>query len=410
LLQEDETRRAQLRAGAEALAVWVRARRDSWPELPADVAPRPGLTSLDAIAAHSAVSASLESAVLYASTAVVAEPVLEAAEPASPRVRFQFPTETLRSVGAPVLRWSFRAAALAALVAVAVGAVRLARPYVTDLLTAPTTGTVVFESLPSASEVLVDGALIGRSPLTTELPPGSHVVEFRQKNATRKMQIDVRAGQQTVSRLDWSVAPTGRLTVRSDPAGARILVDGRERGVTPLTLDDLTIGAHTVVLQTAQGSVGRTVKITADQAALVSESIYVGWLKLFAPFEVQVAEGTRAIRLDEQNQIMLSPGPHELRFESRALGYRETHRVNIEPGKTMSLSLVPAPSILTVTSATPAVVLIDGLQVGETPLTDYQVALGTRDIVVRSAAGQERRYTRRVTVAPMRIDVDFSQP
>ena len=85
-------------------------------------------------------------------------------------------------------------------------------------------------------------------------------------------------------------------------------------------------------------------------------------------------------------------------------------RVKIEPGKTTSLSLVPPPSTLTVTSTTPAVVLIDGNQVGETPLTDHPVALGTRDIVVRSAAGQERKYTRRVTVTPIRIEVDFSRP
>ena len=141
------------------------------------------------------------------------------------------------------------------------------------------------------------------------------------------------------------------------------------------------------MLQTDQGSVRRTVAVTADQAALVSESIYAGWLKLFAPFELQIAEGTRAFRLDEQNQVLLPPGPHELRFENRALGYSETRRVEIEPGKTTSLSLVPPPSTLTVTSTTPAIVLIDGDQAGETPLTDHPVALGTRDIVVRSAAG-----------------------
>jgi hypothetical protein len=56
------------------------------------------------------------------------------------------------------------------------------------------------------------------------------------------------------------------------------------------------------------------------------------------------------------------------------------------------------------------VVLVDGEQVGETPLTNHPIALGTRDIVVRSIAGPERRYTRRVTVAPIQIEVDFSQP
>jgi len=410
LLQQDEARRAQLRAGAEALALWLRARRDTWPEL-REVASRPTLSSLDGISAPPMVPAAVESPARFDVKPVAPEPVVETSKPSKPRVPLQIPTEALRALAAPVVRWSLRAAALAVLVAMVVSGVRLARPHVTELLTVPKTGTVVLESLPPGSEVLVDGATLGTSPLTTELAPGAHVVEFRRKNATRKLQIDVKAGQQIVRRLDWSVAPTGRLTVRSDPEGARVLVDGRERGVTPLTLDDVTLGSHTVVLQTDQGSVGRTVAVTADRAALVSESIYSGWLKVFAPFDVQITEGTRAFRMDDQNQIMLSPGSHQLRLDNRALGYSETRRVAIEPGKTTSLSLVPTPSTVTVTASAPAIVLIDGAQVGQTPLIDHPVALGTRDIVVRTAAGEERKYTRRVTATPpVRIDVDFSKP
>ena len=67
-------------------------------------------------------------------------------------------------------------------------------------------------------------------------------------------------------------------------------------------------------------------------------------------------------------------------------------------------------STLTVTASAPAVVLIDGQQVGETPLTSHPIALGTRDIVVKGADGTERRFTQKVTVAPVQIDVDFSKP
>jgi hypothetical protein len=43
-------------------------------------------------------------------------------------------------------------------------------------------------------------------------------------------------------------------------------------------------------------------------------------------------------------------------------------------------------------------------------LTSQPIALGTRDIVVTSAEGGERRFTKKVTVAPLQIDVDFSKP
>jgi len=202
----------------------------------------------------------------------------------------------------------------------------------------------------------------------------------------------------------------GELIVRSEPAGAKVLVDGRERGVTPLTLGDLALGSHTVVIENDKGSVRRTVKVVSDRPVVVSESIFAGWLTVFAPFELEVSEGTRTIRLDDSGKALLAPGPHELRLENRDLGYRETRHVEIQPGQTVSLSLVAAPSTLSVTASTPATVSIDGQQVGSTPLTNQPIALGTRDIVVKGADGSERRFTRRVTVAPVQIEVDFSKP
>jgi hypothetical protein len=203
---------------------------------------------------------------------------------------------------------------------------------------------------------------------------------------------------------------TGQLIAQSEPAGATVLVDGKARGVTPLTLDDMSFGSHTVVIQSDKGSVRRTVKIAADRDAVVSESIFAGWLSVFAPFDVRISEGGRAIQLDESGKVLLPPGPHDLRFENGDLGYRETRHVEVQPGQTTSLSLVTSPSTLTVTASAPAVVVIDGQPVGETPLTNHPIALGTRDIVVKGADGSERRFTRRVTVAPVRIDVDFSKP
>jgi hypothetical protein len=148
----------------------------------------------------------------------------------------------------------------------------------------------------------------------------------------------------------------------------------------------------------------------SNRPALVSESIFGGFLKVFAPFELRITDGTRAIQLDDQNQVLLPPGSYELQLENASLGYRETRRVDVNPGQTTTLSVVPSPSALTVTASAPAVVLVDGEPVGETPLTNHPIALGTRDIVVRSTAGPERRFTRRVTASPVQIEVDFSQP
>ena len=62
------------------------------------------------------------------------------------------------------------------------------------------------------------------------------------------------------------VAPTGRLIIRSAPVGARVFVDGKDIGRTPVTVRDLARGSHRVRL-THDGYVTteRRVSITSDQ-------------------------------------------------------------------------------------------------------------------------------------------------
>lgn len=425
---QDDIRRAQLVEAAETLVAWVHERRATWtdPEDPdlgyLPQASRPVVSPSFPLEPAGALADSASYADLFSSLPEDA-PVAE--EPSRPRrqISFAVPLAAIRSLGGALqhllvftTRLGVGAArfgpvagklgAVAAIIAVLAGAGWAVRPYVTRMVNTPQTGTAVFESLPP-SEVLVDGVSIGTAPLTADLPAGHHVIQFRRRRGIRTVEIDVVKGHSTTARLDWDAVPTGQLTVSSDPAGAHVLVDGKDRGVTPLTLNDVALGPHTVVLQSDQGTVRRTVTVTADRAVDVNEAIYAGWFKVFAPFEVQVAEGTRPIRLDDQNQAMLPPGSHELRFENRSFGYSEVKRVEVQPGQTASLSLVPPPSLLTVIADLPAIVIIDGQQVGETPLTNHPIALGTRDIIVRNAAGEERQFTRSVTVAPVSIDVKF---
>jgi hypothetical protein len=201
---------------------------------------------------------------------------------------------------------------------------------------------------------------------------------------------------------------TGRLVVTSTSGVAQVLVDGQARGVTPLTLDGLPAGKHTVVLKSQKGSVEQTVTVAANDTAQVDQTIFPGWVSVVAPWDMIISEGNRSLRLDDRSQVMLSPGPHELLFQNRALGYQETRHVDVRPGETAQLSIAAPHSKATFTATAPAEVWLDGKSVGQTPLIDLPVEIGTHHIKMKSGTA-ERQFTVTATMTPLAFNVDFSQ-
>jgi hypothetical protein len=63
-------------------------------------------------------------------------------------------------------------------------------------------------------------------------------------------------------------AASGRLVVRSTPAGAKVAVDGKDAGTTPATLRDLSIGPHTVrVTEDGYATGERRIVLSDDRAS-----------------------------------------------------------------------------------------------------------------------------------------------
>jgi hypothetical protein len=124
-------------------------------------------------------------------------------------------------------------------------------------------GEVVVHSRPAAARVTIDGEDRGVTPLTVALGPGAHVVEVRVgRSEPRVIPVDVRDGIQHSLYVELqSVATVGGLDVRTDGATARVSVDGRARGTTPLSLRDLAPGDHEVVLEAGRQRVRQTVRI-----------------------------------------------------------------------------------------------------------------------------------------------------
>jgi hypothetical protein len=413
-----QPRRDDLVAAAVAASEWIRRRRTAWasggpPLAPLRVAVRKP--------ADAPVVATLPHVSDAASTPSAPEPQpARPQEPPTPVAVSQPTAETRRArrtAKAPglalkvvefALTW-WRPLTATIVVAVLgtgiVWGVRSGWHYVTVTLAS---GTVLIDSVPEGSGVSIDGIVVGQTPITRQLPVGRHTVEFHSRKETRVVMLDVSARGQNVARLDWSAKLTGHLHVESSPDGAHVLVDGSDRGVTPLTID-VPVGGHTVLLQNASGSLQRNVTIAADKTAEISEGIYAGFVHVASTIEVTISEGSRTFVQDDHGQAIVPAGSHVLQIRNRDLGFSDTRHVDVIPGEVSTIEVRPV-STLTVTSTLPGHVMIDGADAGNTPVTNYLVSLGTRDIVVRTNIGDERRASVKVTTAPARLDVDFSKP
>jgi len=130
-------------------------------------------------------------------------------------------------------------------------------------------GELVVQSRPVAARVSVDGEERGVTPLTLALPSGAHVLEVQSgKSEPRVIPLTIRPGVQTAQYIELqNVAMTGGLDVRSDPPGARVTIDGQNRGTTPVTIRDLAPGDHQVVLEGGGRKVTQPVRIDAGITA-----------------------------------------------------------------------------------------------------------------------------------------------
>jgi hypothetical protein len=356
-----EPRPHYLVAGAQFFSGWLHERQTGWSGGQLDVVARPPAPAAPPLQVAPAAT------VADAAVAVPDAPVVtERAKAKTGKKK-----KSLRPVLQPILRagmWIVIGTAGVAGVALVVW---MAQSYWRQLPASqpppppPKTAIVRLESAQPGSTVSIDGVDAGPAPVTKELAPGKHVVEFHRRKQTRSVTIDVTAGQPLVQRFDWNA----KANVSARPS----------------------IDAH------------------GDQAAETNASISAGWLHVSAPFELQISEGGRTIVLDDHYQALLPVGSHQIHVVNRDLAYQDTIRVDVKSGKVASIDVVPRPSTLSVTANAAAEVLVDGERVGATPLTNYPVNLGARDIVVRSSTGVVKRFPMTVTTAPVRLDVDFSK-
>ncbi len=320
--------------------------------------------------------------------------------------------------------WRNIALGLLALVAVAQGGLMTYWLISSRPAAPPEIGSVTVTSEPLGSPVLVDGVTRGTTPFVLSLPPGSHRIDVGTGPQLRTQSVNVTRGGDASLHVELRPSPEpgaaalapgmGGLQIATDPAGARVWIDGKPHGAAPLSVSDLKAGEHAVTVRGAGDPVNRTVTV---QAGTVSSLIISmngagaftsGWLAISSGVPVQIMEKGVLLGSTETPRILVSAGSHDLEFTNAALGYRVPRTVQIAAGQTTSIALRTPQGTLHVNALPWAEVWIDGQRAGETPIGNFSLPIGNHELLFRHPELGEQRKTVTVgAVAPLRVGVDL---
>ena len=337
---------ARIIAAGRAAASWARARRGTWTAAPLPTyVPTPEDLAFQAAAASAAASAAVPAAQTRP-------------EPSGPPIG-----ERIGAIAGPAISWALRlAVAAAVLVALYIGVGYVRR------------------------------AMANRPPAKTE----------ETAAATAPAPGAAAASKGTGNR-------PASIEIKSEPPSAQVILDGKPRGITPTTISDVAPGKHVIELKHKDGIIERTLTLEPGENATVDEQIFAGWVGVFSPIDVTLSEGGRELRPNDQGQVMLPPGPHEIRMTNKTLDYDAVQKVVVKPGEVARITATPPKGSLTVSASEPSDVFVDGKKIGSTPLNGAEVELGSHEVIVIRNGGGQRRFTVTATTKPLTISADFSK-
>ena len=132
-------------------------------------------------------------------------------------------------------------------------------------------GELTVISDPGGADVYLDGQMKGVTPLRLDkLKKGNIKLEIKKEHygtVKRDLVVNPLLGE---IKIDVHLKSLCNLSVNSTPDGATVFVDGKEKGVTPLRLENIEKGLHTVKLTKNCFSVAeKKVDITASEKTKV---------------------------------------------------------------------------------------------------------------------------------------------
>ncbi|MCD6051417.1 MAG: serine/threonine protein kinase, partial [Verrucomicrobia bacterium] len=252
-------------------------------------------------------------------------------------------------------------------------------------------GRVVLASDPPGAKFFIGGKQVtadANGALVAELRPGPHEItaEHGQWPSVRR-QVQVTKDGELNEVFEFY---PGRVEITSDPAGAKVVQNGKERGETPLILTNEPPGGVLFTLikddfnqETVRGEVrGKEVlrldrKLTKEQGTLLLTSAMPG-VNVYIDGRPLGQLGA-SMKLETN----VSPGRHEI--TAILLGWPQQERtVEVSRGKVSAVQFEFAPASVVVSSEPPgATIVLRGTAMNRTPFTLNEVKPGALNLLLQ---------------------------
>jgi hypothetical protein len=256
------------------------------------------------------------------------------------------------------------------------------------------------------ADVYLDGRWIGENPLTYgRCPPGPHKVTIRHPLYYRLWRQITCAPGKAVSVAAEMLPRYGKVKVNSAAKGAGVLLDGDPVGRTPLLIDEVPSGKHTLQI------LDETWQSKIVQFKMVEhrfEKFHLPVVKRFG--EVLVRSKTkgvtasakgRKVRIEAGETILKIP-PGKAKVTCQARFHRSVHQyVSVRRGgrKTLVCDLQAVSARLLVSDGgQPGRLLVDGVVVARLP-AEVAVEPGEHTIVIEPDSQAHQAFTQKLTVA-----------
>jgi hypothetical protein len=248
-----------------------------------------------------------------------------------------------------------------------------------------------------ASESLSRSGLIRPAPLTTPAPI-TRRLSVSQLVATFVIAVLVSGVTIVMVRrlasppsLAASAAATGKLTVATQPAGAEVVIDGESRGVTPLSLN-IPSGSHTMTVRSA--GTERVVPIAIAAGAEHNHYLEMNAPGAEAQSQSPVAKRKATVASRAASAAPATAGPPKIVQASNS-------NPNPNPPMFAKVSINVRPW---------ADVFLDGRNVGQTPIGNLLIPIGTHELLFKHPDLGDRKQTVVVSATgPNRFTADFSK-